>query len=75
MSALVVPDRGAEQQVAQILLSLAHSPADVQTNTDSGLAFVVPDYLADAYEAAVAPPSESAATAAPKRGRTRKDQS
>lgn len=70
MTNLIIPPDGGAEETARILLDLADDPAHVQTNTDSGLAFVVPDYLADAYEAKMAPASTPAM---PKRGRTRKE--
>ncbi len=47
-------------EVARLLLSLADAPHEVQTSTDDGLAFVVPDELAARYEAATAPPAPAA---------------
>ena len=43
--AMVFPKPGEEKATAQRLLALASSVHDVGTNTDEGLAFVVPDYL------------------------------
>lgn len=66
---IIPPDGGAED-TARLLLSLAKTPHDVKTNTDAGLAFVVPDYLADLFEVAQQTPKEPAA---PRRGRPRKE--
>lgn len=52
MTGYVIPGDGeSAAQVARDLLSLADSPYDVQTSTDDGLMFVVPDRLAEAYSA------------------------
>jgi hypothetical protein len=67
---LIIPPEGGAEETARILLELAETPAHVQTNTDAGMAFIVPDYLADAYEAKMTPASKDTA---PKRGRARKD--
>lgn len=69
---MIFPEGNAEQ-VARDLLSLARSPHDVATNTDHGLAFVVPDYLAELYAESMALVQQPEKTAAPKRGRTRKE--
>lgn len=66
-------------QTARDLLSLAESKHDVRTSSDEGLLFVVPAYLAEAYQAAmsditlpVVVPEQDAST--PKRrGRARKE--
>lgn len=82
MTGYVIPGDGeSAAQVARDLLSLADSPYDVQTSTDDGLMFVVPDRLAEAYSALHAEvrqeqsapgPDETAAT--PKRrARARKE--
>lgn len=47
--AVVYPKPGQEKEIAQRLLALAKDVRDVGTNTDEGLAFVVPDYLYDLY--------------------------
>jgi len=77
VTGLIVPGQGEAAQVAADLLSLARSPYDVQTNTDDGLAFVVPAYLAELYAEAVAmvaPADETAEPVAPRRrGRPRKE--
>lgn len=51
MMAVIFPGFGNEKmrELAQALLFLADDPRDVQTNTDDGFAFVVPDYLHDRY--------------------------
>lgn len=49
MTSIIIPGEGQHAQVARELLALAESPYHVQTNTDAGLAFVVPEYLAEAY--------------------------
>jgi hypothetical protein len=74
---LVIPDPGKEESVARTLLGVASSPYEVQTNTDAGVAFMVSDAVADAYEALYATPETEQpaepepAPEAPKR-RTRK---
>lgn len=70
---LIIPADGEAQQVAADLLSLAESPAHVATNTDAGLAFVVPDYLAALYAESLDMIKAPEKTAAPRRGRTRKE--
>ncbi len=47
--AVIFPKHGEEARVAQRLLALADNVHDVKTNTDSGLAFVVPDDLYERY--------------------------
>lgn len=47
--AMIFPKHGQEAAIASLLLSLADNPRDVATNSDSGLAFVVPDYLYQKY--------------------------
>jgi hypothetical protein len=69
---LIYPGDNAEQ-VARDLLSLADSPADVRTNTDNGLAFDVPDAVADEYTKLMAGVVPATEPAAPKRGRARKE--
>lgn len=75
MTALIFPGEGEHSQVARDLLSLARSPHDVKTNTDSGLAFAVPEYLAELYMESMrlVQPAEPVQPAARKRGRPRKD--
>lgn len=78
MTALIIPGEGQHAQVARDLLSLAESPYHVQTNTDSGLAFAVPDYLAALYAETMnlvqpAAPVDTTEPAARKRGRPRKE--
>jgi hypothetical protein len=73
VSALIIPDKGHEQEVAAALLSLADHPRDVVTNTDSGLAFVVPDKLADLYADAMRAASQAGETATRKGGRPKKE--
>lgn len=50
----VVPAREAVKETARALLALAHSPHDVRT-TGTGNEFRIPPYLADLYNASVAP--------------------
>lgn len=70
MTNIIYPAAGEASQVARDLLSLARSPYDVATNTDNGMAFVVPDYLAAAYLDAVAiVEPEPGPTGGPKRSR------
>lgn len=71
---LIIPSDGQAEQVARDLLSLARSPHDVQTNTDNGLTFVVPNYLAELYAESMqlVQPTEEPAPQ-PKRGRARKE--
>lgn len=73
MSALIIPGEGETAQVAADLLSLAQSPYDVQTNTDSGYAFVVPDYLAKLYAEAMSDVQPAEDEAPRRRGRARKE--
>lgn len=47
--AVIYPERGKAPETARLLLELADSPYQVQTDTTHGLAFVVPDELADKY--------------------------
>ncbi len=63
------------EQVARDLLSLTDNPFEVQTNTDDGLSFIVPDALALAYMQVGAEITTDDAEAAPKRrnSRARKD--
>lgn len=73
-----MPGDGDHEQVAKDLLSLARSVWDVQTNTDNGLAFAVPDYLAELYAESMqlveaADPADSVQPVARKRGRPRKE--
>lgn len=69
----IIPDDAA--RVAADLLSLADSPYDVRTNTDQGLAFVVPQYLADRYADAMSIVTTADETPVParRRGRARKE--
>lgn len=54
-------DDADAQRLAGLLISLADDPRHVVTNTDSGLAFVVPGYLGDRYlEHAYPTPADSA---------------
>ena len=73
MSAEVRPASGEHEQVAKDLLSLAETPWDVQTNTDNGLVFVVPDYLAVAYNEAMADVVPADVPSPKRRGRPRKE--
>ena len=41
--------RDGQRDLARILLALADHPRDVETVTDNGFAFVVPEYLHDKY--------------------------
>jgi len=52
--AMVVPAKGDEEKVAKLLLGLADNVHDVQSTMDgpAGVAFVVPDYLAEKYDKA-----------------------
>lgn len=50
----VVPARDAVKETARALLALAHSPHDVRTAA-TGNEFRIPPYLADLYNASVAP--------------------
>lgn len=50
----VVPARDAVKETARALLALARSPHDVRTAA-TGNEFRVPPYLADLYNASVAP--------------------
>lgn len=47
--AVISPHLGKERETAQLLLELASNPRDVQTRTDGGLVFEVPDELYDRY--------------------------
>lgn len=51
--AIVIPERGQEAEVARKLLDLADHPDQVQSSGDGphGVAFYVPDELAEKYEA------------------------
>jgi hypothetical protein len=75
VTALIIPAPEQAAQVARDLLSLAQSPFHVQTNTDSGLAFVVPEYLAELYAETMSlvQPAAPEQPAARKRGRPRKE--
>lgn len=75
MTALIIPGDGEHAQVAKDLLSLAESPYHVQTNTDNGLAFAVPTYLAELYAESMSlvEPADSVQPVARKRGRPRKE--
>lgn len=47
--AVIYPRHGEEASIARTLLAMADDAMDVKTNTDNGLAFIVPDYLHDRY--------------------------
>lgn len=47
--AMIYPKAGTERDVAIALLAMSDNPRDVQTNSDSGLAFIVPEYLYERY--------------------------
>lgn len=47
--AVIFPKHGDEANVARTLLAMADDVQDVRTNTDSGLTFIVPDYLYERY--------------------------
>jgi hypothetical protein len=47
--ATVSPRIGKEKEVAQMLLALASDPRDVQTNTDDGFVFVIPEDVYQLY--------------------------
>lgn len=47
--AVIYAKYGQEAGIARTLLALADDPAEVRTNTDSGLAFVVSDELYEKY--------------------------
>lgn len=51
--AVIYPEKGKTAETARMLLDLADSPYQVQTETTHGLAFVVPDELADKYLATI----------------------
>lgn len=79
MSAYIYPGPGDESDVARRLLALTDNPHEVQTSSDDGLAFRVPEDLAERYHqsllgSATPPADEPAAkkTTAPRR-RTRKE--
>lgn len=68
MSVRLIPAGGTPGLVARMLLGLADDPSHVRTNTDSALAFEVPEYLHDRFLAELArrnPPPQPAAGAAP----------
>ena len=69
MTSYIIPPDGGAEETARTLLALARDKRDVATNTDSGLAFVVPDYLADLFEAEQQTHQDPAP---PNRGRPRK---
>jgi hypothetical protein len=73
---VIVPGDDAEQ-VARDLLSLAESKHDVRTTSDHGLAFIVPERLALAYQelmSEITVPAVVPDPVAPKRrGRARKE--
>lgn len=81
MSAYIYPEPGDEQAVARKLLALADSPYEVQTSSDDGLSFRVPEALADRYRQFLlgsAAPQQAADEPAPAkkttaRRRTRKE--
>jgi hypothetical protein len=72
---LVYPDADNAAQVAADLLSLVDDPAQVRTNTDNGLAFDVPDAVADEYHRLMADVVPAGETRAPTKrgGRPRKE--
>lgn len=78
--AVIYPKHGDEAKTAQRLLALADNVHDVKTNTDSGLAFIVPDELYEKYlavdEAIEAEPEQPASDELVRRrpGRPRKIQ-
>lgn len=79
---LVIPEPGKEESVARALLGVASSPYEVQTSTDAGVAFLVSDEVADAYEALYATPETEQPAAepepaptAPKRRTRKKEES
>lgn len=47
--AVIFAKYGRERDIAATLLHLADDVNDVRTNTDSGLSFVVPEYLYEKY--------------------------
>lgn len=47
--AVIFAKYGKERDIAATLLHLADDVQDVRTNTDSGLSFVVPEYLYERY--------------------------
>lgn len=47
--AVIFPKYGQEKEVAQRLLALADNVFDVKTNSDNGLAFIVPEDLYQRY--------------------------
>jgi hypothetical protein len=51
---VVVPPTGDVKAVAQALLALANSPADVRTD-GNGAEFLIPPYLADRYNESLRP--------------------
>jgi hypothetical protein len=69
VTSYIFPPPGGEEETARLLLELADSKYDVVTNTDAGLCFIVPDYLAEKFESAQAPKEPQA----PRRGRPRKE--
>jgi hypothetical protein len=73
MNSEIVPAPGDEADVAAALLALARSPYEVQTSTDNGLTFVVPDYLAELYAESVQTPQRTEQDVPRRRGRPRKE--
>lgn len=74
MTSEIVPAQGDEADVAKALLALARSPYEVQTSTDNGLTFTVPDYLADLYAQSVQVPQKTEQDVPRRRpGRPRKE--
>jgi hypothetical protein len=51
---VVVPAPGEVREIAQALLALADSPADVRTD-GNGTEFLVPPYLADKFNESLRP--------------------
>lgn len=73
MSSEIVPAPGAEAEVAAALLAIARSPYEVQTSTDNGLTFVVPNYVAELYAESVQAPPNDNQDVPRRRGRPRKE--
>jgi hypothetical protein len=74
MTSEIVPAQGEESQVASALLALARSPYEVQTSTDNGLTFTVPNYLAELYAQSLQGPQNTEQDVPRRRpGRPRKE--
>lgn len=54
--ATVVPAYNKVSEVARLLIGLADDPRDVQTNTDDGFVFLVPEALYEKYLNAITDP-------------------